>query len=60
MDYDDVVIHIFDEETRNYYEVEKLWLDASRITMDEIEKYGREQNSGRNLLREKVKDKAVK
>ncbi|MBI4654828.1 MAG: ribosome silencing factor [Nitrospirae bacterium] len=60
MDYDDVVIHIFDEETRNYYEVEKLWLDASRITMDELEKHGRGRNRGENLLREKVKDKAVK
>ncbi len=34
MDYGDVVIHIFDEESRAYYELEKLWLDAPRISLD--------------------------
>ncbi len=33
MDYGGVVIHIFDEETRAYYELEKLWLDAPRISI---------------------------
>ncbi len=31
MDYGDVIVHIFEEETRAYYELEKLWLDAPRI-----------------------------
>jgi len=31
MDYGDVVIHIFNEEARAYYELEKLWMDAPRI-----------------------------
>lgn len=31
MDYGDVIIHIFDDDTRIYYELEKLWLDAPRI-----------------------------
>jgi ribosome-associated protein len=35
MDYGGVVIHIFDEETRTYYELEKLWLDAPRISIGE-------------------------
>lgn len=35
MDYGDVVIHIFDEKTRAYYELEKLWLDAPRIPIKE-------------------------
>lgn len=34
MDYGDVVIHIFDEEMRAYYELEKLWLDAPRVSMN--------------------------
>jgi ribosome-associated protein len=28
LDYHDLVIHIFDEETRRYYNLERLWADA--------------------------------
>ena len=31
LDYGDVVFHIFDRETRAYYELERLWADAPRI-----------------------------
>ena len=30
LDYHDVVIHIFDEETRQFYDLERLWGDAPK------------------------------
>ncbi len=35
MDYGDVIVHVFEEETRAYYELEKFWLDAPRIQVSE-------------------------
>jgi ribosome-associated protein len=34
MDYGDVIVHIFEEDTRAYYELEKFWLDAPRILVE--------------------------
>lgn len=31
MDYGDVVVHIFDEQARTYYSLERLWGDARRV-----------------------------
>jgi ribosome-associated protein len=31
LDYGDVVVHVFDEETRAYYGLEELWAHAKRI-----------------------------
>jgi ribosome-associated protein len=31
LDYGDVVIHLFDEEAREYYGLEQLWCDAHRV-----------------------------
>lgn len=31
MDYGDVVVHIFHEDTRGYYDLEALWYDAERV-----------------------------
>ena len=33
LDYGTVVIHLFDEETREYYALEQLWSEAKRIPL---------------------------
>lgn len=33
LDYGDVVVHIFENSTRAYYELEKLWMDAPRVKL---------------------------
>lgn len=38
MDFGDVIVHIFEDETRRYYELEKFWLDAPRIALNEEDK----------------------
>ena len=35
LDFVSVVIHIFDEEHRDYYNLEMLWGDAEQLTIDE-------------------------
>jgi len=34
LDFVDVVVHIFDEEYRDYYDLELLWGDAERLSFD--------------------------
>lgn len=36
LDYNDVIVHVFYEETRNYYNLEKLWADGEKISVDEL------------------------
>jgi ribosome-associated protein len=34
LDYGDMVVHVFDQETRDYYELERLWADAPVIEFE--------------------------
>ena len=34
LDFGDVVVHVFHQDTRGYYDIEALWLDANRIELE--------------------------
>jgi ribosome-associated protein len=36
LDYGDIVVHVFLDETRAYYELERLWTDAPRIHWERL------------------------
>jgi ribosome-associated protein len=33
-DYGDVIVHVFDPDTRSYYSLEELWADAPRVNWE--------------------------
>ena len=37
LDYGEVIIHVFDSETKSFYDLEGLWADAPRIDLSEFE-----------------------
>ncbi len=37
MDYQDIVIHIFDEENRLFYDLERIWRDGSLVSRADLE-----------------------
>ena len=34
MDYGDVIVHVFDEENRLFYDLERIWIDGKVLEMD--------------------------
>ena len=38
LDYGDIVVHVFDTPTRDYYDLERLWGDAPRLDFDQSER----------------------
>jgi len=41
MDYGDIIVHIFSRETRDFYELERFWIDAPRVPFEEKKKISR-------------------
>ena len=38
MDYGDLVIHIFDEENRLFYDLERIWRDGQSLSITDLDK----------------------
>ena len=36
MDFNDVIIHIFDKENRLFYDLERIWRDGKQISVDDL------------------------
>ena len=36
LDYSDIIVHVFDRENRLFYDLERIWRDGNRITIEEL------------------------
>ncbi len=36
MDYGDFIVHIFDRESRTFYDLERIWKDAESVKIEEL------------------------
>lgn len=36
LDYNDVLVHVFQPESREYYNIERLWSDAARLDLSDV------------------------
>jgi ribosome-associated protein len=36
LDYDDVVLHVFEDQRRGFYDLDSLWIDAERLPVRQI------------------------
>lgn len=38
MDYGDIIVHVFDQENRLFYNLERIWCDGKEISVEELKK----------------------
>ena len=36
MDYGDIIVHVFDKESRLFYDIERIWRDGKIMEADEF------------------------
>ena len=36
MDYGDLIVHVFDEENRLFYDLERIWRDGKEIDLEAL------------------------
>ena len=37
MDYNDIIVHIFSDESRTFYDLERIWRDGKEVSLGEFE-----------------------
>ena len=37
MDYNDIIVHIFFDESRTFYDLERIWRDGKEVSVGEFE-----------------------
>lgn len=47
LDFNDVVVHVFQKGARSFYDLEGLWIDASRVDLPEVDLSHRTDPPGR-------------
>jgi ribosome-associated protein len=58
MDYVDFVVHIFSENARRFYDLERLWKSAARVPLSDLEKPARKP-AKKSAAKRTVKPKTV-
>jgi len=43
LDYGSVIVHLFQEETRQFYDLERLWGDAKKLNPRDLRSLGRQE-----------------
>jgi len=46
LDYGDFVVHVFLEEVRRYYDIERLWSDAARVPWEDTREIDGQEDDG--------------
>ncbi len=37
MDYKDIIVHVFDQENRTFYNLERIWRDGKQVSVDQLD-----------------------
>ena len=59
MDYVDFVVHIFSENARRFYDLERLWKSAKRVQLSDLEKPARKPAAKQTAAKRAVKPKTA-
>lgn len=59
MDFGDVVFHVFQEDSRSFYQLENLWHDARRVSLKPKKKVAAKKKTSKKNLKGKKKKRVA-